>query len=66
MKQLFQWAFGVQPNYVVAESFADAEKEIRRQYGTTTVRRLDLVSPYVEISDAVLISEAIGSRKAKP
>jgi hypothetical protein len=48
---LYQWKFGHQPHYVIAESLGDAEETIKSKYGwTTEIDRIDNLGPYVEVS----------------
>ena len=49
---LYQWKFGYQPHFVVARDLADAEKTIKKKYGwTTQIERIDLLGPYVMLSE---------------
>jgi len=54
MPDLYQISFGYQPHYVVAMSFADAEKTAKEhKYSPEKIERL---GPYVLISDDVFRS----------
>ena len=56
MTRLYQYGFGSQPHYVVAESYADAEATIRRWEGfNSTIVRIDCLGPYVLVSESVLM-----------
>jgi len=55
---LYQWQFGYQPHYIVAVDYADAERTIREKYGAfTKIKRMELLGPYVEISQKVISKE---------
>jgi hypothetical protein len=49
MLQLFQYAFGIQPHYVVAHSFGDAERTIM-DAGEAVPKRIENLGPYVLIT----------------
>jgi len=56
MSDLYQFEFGYQPHYVVATSFADAEKTIKdARYVPKTI---ECLGPYVMISEAALKEES--------
>ena len=54
MGNLYQFAFGYQPHYVVAESFADAEKTTEAA-GYKSIETIECLGPYVLISRNVLV-----------
>ena len=56
MSDLYQIAFGYQPNYVVAVSFADAEKTAKD--AKYMPEKIECLGPYVLISKTVLEEEA--------
>ncbi len=55
MKYLYQYIFGCQPHYVVAQSFADAEAAVKVERGDyVAIERIDCLGPYVLLSPNVL------------
>ena len=53
MSDLYQFVFGYQPHYVVAESYADAEKTIK-ETGYSPAKQIECLGPYVYISKKTL------------
>ena len=47
---LYQWSFGCQPHYVIAEDLGDAERVIKQEYDNA-IERIDCLGPYVQVSE---------------
>ena len=52
MNKLYQYIFGTQPHYVVATSYGDAEKAIKKYYPSTSEpMKIECLGQYIIISD---------------
>lgn len=54
LMDLYQWGGAYQRHYVVADSYADAERTILEKYGGSGPDELVCLGPYVQVSRDVL------------
>jgi len=56
--KLYQWVFGHQPHFVVAQSYAEAEETIQRENGPFhPVKKIELIGEYVLLGRSVMPDE---------